>query len=79
MFRPKQETYGIYLYHAFFIFFIIPAVENWLANYFHFSFFSYNITQLIAINVANFIICYFATTLVVKLLIKYKLAFLPYE
>jgi hypothetical protein len=79
IFRPKQETYGIYLYHCFFIFYIIPGFEKWLSNYYHFSFFSYNVAKLIAINLFNFVLCYFATTFLVKLLIKYKLAFLPYE
>jgi hypothetical protein len=78
-FRPKQETYGIYLYHCFFIFYIIPGFENWLAHHYHFSFFSYNVTQLIAINLFNFVLCYIGTTLAVKLLMKFKLAFLPYE
>ena len=79
VFRPKQETYGIYLYHAFFIFFIIPGIERWMSVHYHIAFFSYNVFHLIIVNLLNFIICYFATTLLVKALIRLKLAFLPYE
>jgi len=79
VFRPKQETYGIYLYHCFFIFYIIPGIEKWIAKHYHVSFFSYNVFHLIAINLLNFVICYCATTLLVKFLVRYKLAFLPYE
>jgi hypothetical protein len=79
IFRPKQETYGIYLYHCFFIFFIIPASEQWVCNHFHVTLFSYNVFHLIIINLINFVICYFATTFTVKTLIRFKLAFLPYE
>jgi len=79
VFRPKQETYGIYLYHGFFVFFIIPELEKWICNHYHFSLFSYNVSQLIAINLFNFVLCYFGTTLLVKTMIRLKLAYLPYE
>jgi len=77
IFNPRKETYGIYLYHSFFIFFIIPLVENWISKQFHVSFFSYNVFGLILITLLNFIVCYFATTALVKLLLRWKLAYLP--
>jgi len=77
IFSPRQETYGIYLYHSFFIFFLIPLVENWIGRQFNISFSSYNVSGLIGITLLNFIICYFGATALVKLLLRFKLAYLP--
>ena len=79
IFRPRQETYGIYLYHYFFIFFFIPLAEAWICKQYNLTMVTYNVYEIIAVNFLNFVICYFATTLVVKFLIRFKLAWLPYE
>jgi hypothetical protein len=77
IFNPRKETYGIYLYHAFFIFFIIPALEGWIGRQFHISFFSYNIYSILLITITNFAICYFGATALVKIMLRLKLAYLP--
>lgn len=79
IFKPRQETYGIYLYHSFFIFFITRGVEVWLCKLYDITLLSNNVYQLIAINITNFVICYLVTTATVKLLVRYKLAYLPYD
>ena len=77
IFNPRQETYGIYLYHTFFIFFVIPVLESWITRQFHIGFFSYNIYKIILITLVNFVFCYFASTALVKLLLRLKLGYLP--
>jgi hypothetical protein len=77
IFNPRKETYGIYLYHSFFIFFLIPVLEIWLSGQFHISLFSYNIYVILGIALTNFVICYFASTALVKLLLRFNLAYLP--
>lgn len=77
MFNPRNETYGIYLYHSFFSFFFIPLIETGLSSYFHINLFSYNVYQIITITIANAAVIYFATTALVKLLLRFNLAYLP--
>jgi hypothetical protein len=75
--NPRKETYGIYLYHSFFTFIIISLIEQWLSNQFGIDLFSFNVYHVIIVTLISFILSYIATTMVVKLLLKYKLAWLP--
>jgi hypothetical protein len=77
IFNPRKETYGIYLYHSFFFFFVIPYTEAWISPMFNINLVSYNIYHLLALTFINFIICYLASTAFVKLLLRFKLAYLP--
>jgi hypothetical protein len=77
IFNPRNETYGIYLYHSFFTFFVLPSVENWMSYHYHISLFSYNVFGMIGMSLLNCAISYFTTTALVKILLRYKLAFLP--
>ncbi len=75
--NPRKETYGIYLYHSLFTFIIVGVLEQWLTNSFGISFFSYNVYNILLLNFASFVISYIATTVLVKLLMRYNLAWLP--
>jgi hypothetical protein len=75
--NPRNETYGIYLYHSFFTFILISVTEQWIGKLFGIDLFSYNVYQVTALTFISFIISYIATTALVKLLLKYKLAWLP--
>jgi len=75
--NPRKETYGIYLYHSFFTFIIMSWAEKWFSNQFHVDLFSYNIYHILLLNFFNFITCYFASTALVKILLRYNLAWLP--
>jgi len=77
IFNPRNETYGIYLYHSFFTFFVLPSVENWISYHYHISLFSYNVLGMIGMTLFNCAISYFLTTALVKILLRYKFAFLP--
>jgi len=77
IFNPRNETYGIYLYHSFFTFFVLPSVENWISYHYHITFFSYNVLGMIGMTLINCAISYFLTTALVKVLLRYKFAFLP--
>jgi hypothetical protein len=77
--RPRQETYGIYLYHSFFVFFITRGFENWVCAKYHINLLTHNVFELVIANLLNFIICYIFTTALIKLFIRFKLAYLPYE
>jgi len=75
--NPRKETYGIYLYHSFFTFIVTSVVELWLNNWFGIDLLSYNIYAVLLLTFVTFVFSYVATTVLVKLLLKYKLAWLP--
>lgn len=70
-FNPRKETYGIYLYHFFFVVFLFPFVYKWFMHYTTWDF--NNTFTVIGLSVIHFILCYLITTLWVKLLLKLKI------
>lgn len=70
-FNPRKETYGVYLYHFFFVVFTFPLIYKWLELNTTWNF--NNTFTVIGLSVIHFMFCYFITTVWVKLLLKYKM------
>lgn len=75
-FVPRKETYGIYLYHGLFTYFFLPKIIVLINDYFGLQFVSYEILTRLTIITTYFIICYISTVITVKLLLRFKLAYL---
>jgi hypothetical protein len=75
--NPRKETYGIYLYHSFFTFIIVGWAEKVISSQFHINLFTYNVYYILLLTFFNFVICYIGATALVKLLLRYNLAWLP--
>ncbi|MBE7175038.1 MAG: acyltransferase [Mucilaginibacter polytrichastri] len=69
-FNPRKETYGVYLYHFYFVAFIFPFVYTWLHR--HISAHFESTYTVMVLSVVHFLLCYICTTLFVKLLIRIK-------
>jgi fucose 4-O-acetylase-like acetyltransferase len=77
--NPRKETYGIYLYHGFIAMFLIPRSISFLdvkLHWWSYSWYSSSILRFMIVYFATFLFCYSLTTLLVKILVKYKIAFL---
>ncbi len=75
-FNPRQETYGIYLYHGFFSMFLLPKLMTWSYLYFHIQWYSYNIYIYLLSLLLFFAACYLLTVLLVKMLLRLNIGYL---
>ncbi|WP_158825551.1 acyltransferase family protein [Mucilaginibacter lacusdianchii] len=75
-FNPRKETFGIYLYHGFFIYFFVPKALEMIKRYLNVEIYSYDTTIRLLIITFYWALCYFGTTLLVKVLQKFKLMYL---
>lgn len=76
IFRPREETFGIYLYHGFFVYFIIPKALSWSylnlnINWYHYNIYIYLFTLLLL-----FVICYLLTVFLVKAMLRFNFGYL---
>jgi len=72
--NPRKETFGIYLYHIFFAS-IMVTISKFLTSQ-SFNVYTDNSYLLFAIHIIKFLIIYFSTLILVKVLIKFKIGFL---
>jgi hypothetical protein len=70
--KPRNETFGIFLYHIFALRFVI-FISNHLDR---FGIHANNFQTFIVVFLIKFIICYVLTLLLVKLLFNYNIGFL---
>lgn len=75
-FNPRKETYGIYLYHGIIMYYIAPKLVILADTYLHIRLYTTNSFIFIPLATAYFVVCYLATTLLVKVLIRFNLGFL---
>lgn len=76
LFSPRKESYGIYLYHGFFVYFVFPKGIILINDYFGIQLWSANTWLRLLLITIYAILSYLLTVLVTKLLIRYKLAYL---
>ncbi len=77
-FNPRKETFGIYLYHSFFIYFIIPKVITLGEQYLGIKLYNYTTGLRLGIITLYFVACYISTVLLVKAFLRFKLAYLNF-
>jgi len=70
IFKPRQETFGLYLYHFFFVIFLIQPIIEWIVIKGWYPFNSFPL--IMAICMLNLIVCYTFSTAFVKLLRFWK-------
>jgi surface polysaccharide O-acyltransferase-like enzyme len=73
-FNPREETFGIYLYHSIFIAFFLPKLNTFVTRYLQIDIYNmiyYSITFL-----CYFLLCYFSSLFAVRFLIKYNLGYI---
>jgi peptidoglycan/LPS O-acetylase OafA/YrhL len=75
-FHPRKESYGIYLYHGFFIYFIFPKAVIMANEYLGLQIWSTNTWIRLLLMTAYAVICYLTTALFTKILLNLKLAYL---
>jgi hypothetical protein len=75
-FHPRKESYGIYLYHGFLIYFIIPKAVIMANEYLGIQIWSTNTWIRLLLMTAYAVICYLTTALFTKILLNLKLAYL---
>jgi hypothetical protein len=76
IFNPKKETYGIYLYHGLFSWFLLPKIIFCLKQNNIIDLNVNSIYTFMAHHLVYFIFIYLITTLLVKMLLKYNLGYL---
>ncbi|MBE9461821.1 acyltransferase family protein [Dyadobacter subterraneus] len=69
--KPRQETYGIYLYHIFFVMFLVRPIIEWMNYKGWYPIDSFWLVLLIFI--IQFILCYILTTAFIKILHFYRI------
>lgn len=75
IFNPREETYGIYLYHGLLIYFL-PKVVTFFNSYLNVQLFSYNSYVYMLVDVVMYITIYMLTTLIVKFLLRFNWGYL---
>lgn len=76
IFNPRKESYGIYLYHGFFVYFVFPKLIILINDYLGIQLWSTNTWLRLFLITLYAILTYVLTVLLTKLLIHFKLAYL---
>jgi fucose 4-O-acetylase-like acetyltransferase len=76
IFDPRKESFGIYLYHGFFVYFLFPKLVIMAKEYMGIEIWTENTMLRLLLITLYAICCYLLTVLLVKLLQRFKLAYL---
>lgn len=74
--NPRKESFGIYLYHGFFANLIFPKLFRWTSENWHIDWYQGPMGFYLLVVLFNFTITYLLTLLLVKYLIRFKIAYL---
>lgn len=76
IFEPRRESFGIYLYHGFFVYFLFPKAIIMTKQYFGIEIWSaHTVPRLLLITLYG-VCCYLLSLMLVKVLLRFKLAYL---
>jgi peptidoglycan/LPS O-acetylase OafA/YrhL len=76
IFEPRKESFGIYLYHCFFIYFVFPKGIILIKKYLGIEIWSAQTIPRLLLVTLYAVCCYLLTVMVVKILLRFKLAYL---
>ena len=77
--NPRKESFGIYLYHVFIIIFLYPHLSKAIEGVTGISLTSVSLLAIIPLEIFKFVVCYLISTILVKVLVKFKLLFLDLD